>query len=108
LGAFDRAPNWFKYNCYYDWAIYFNQRLLDRVRGPYFLLRPSSAILGEIEQLNSEKRNLIVQYMRAQDSAQIPFDQKVRNTYVIYEELRRKNQSLTELECEFISSLSYE
>lgn len=71
-------------------------------------MRPLSAVYEDIERINKSKRDLMLQYCAAQESALNTLFQKIENTKKIYYELRKKNDKLTELECEVISAIAYE
>jgi len=73
-------------------------------------MKTKEKIYEEIDQVNIEKRNLILMYLQVQNSSPEinSFETKIENTKKIYFELRKLNDKITELECELVSVLAYE
>jgi hypothetical protein len=70
-------------------------------------MRPVELVYEEIAMVNKSKRDLILQYFAAQESSLVSVAEKIDNCTKIYYELRKKNDRITELECEVVSLLAY-
>jgi len=70
-------------------------------------MRPLSLVYEDIARVNKSKQQIIIQYCAAQDNPLNSAQQKIKNCQKIYYELRKKNDELTELECEVVSSIAY-
>lgn len=70
-------------------------------------MRDCEEIYRDIEKVNKRKRDLIQQYLYAQSSVCVPPELKLTNTKTIFYELRKCNDSITNLETELVSFLHF-
>ena len=71
-------------------------------------LKTEEQIYDEIDEVNQNKRELILQFLHIQGDDCTLYEEKIQNTSKLFLELRKCNDKLTELECEYVSLISRE
>ena len=72
------------------------------------LLKTEDALYDDMDAVNKKKYELIIQYLTCQDQDHILYEDKIENTKKLFYELRKCNDQLTELECEYVALLSFQ